>query len=462
MESDRPRHRLHSDGLKLVSAAEMRPLKILACMFQGGGNVPLILPILGELAARGHRVRVMAGPGVRHSRLPVSASLLQRLPEIGAELVRFDEPEVHPFDDRKYSERSLIVSWTPATFRSPQREARTAVWAPAWSRNVTDELRREKADLVVADFVLLGALIAAEAARIPSVALLHTIYPWPLAGLPPYGPGYEPKAGPLGFCRDVVGRAIVGRLWIRNALSPLNGARLLCGLQALRSPVQQYGAAARVLVLASPAFDWPARFPANVRHVGTPEDRADPIDLGDGWLTQGAEPLVVVSLSTLDQGQSDLLWNILVALAGLPVRALVTIGPALEAAEFDPPANVRLVKFVSHDVVLPHAHALVTQCGIGTLTKSLRHGVPMVCLPLVGDQHDNAARVVARNAGIRLSAKAECGCIRSAIMRVLQDARFQEGALALRSAMLTDEAPAHQAADQIEQAARSLKGVRSG
>jgi hypothetical protein len=37
-----------------------RPLKILACMFQGGGNIPVILPVLAELVARDHRVRVMA------------------------------------------------------------------------------------------------------------------------------------------------------------------------------------------------------------------------------------------------------------------------------------------------------------------------------------------------------------------------------------------------------------------
>ena len=406
-------------------------------------------------------MRVMVGPGVRRSRLPISASLLHRVAEIGAEFVRFDEPEIHPFDEGKSSERSLIASWTPTSFRSVQGEARAATWAPAWSRNVRDELRREKTDIVVADFVLLGALIAAEAARIPSVALMHTVYPCPVAGAPPYGPGYAPKAGPLGLCRDVLGRAIVSRLWIRNALSPLNSARSLNGLRALRSPFQQYDAA-RVLVLVSPAFDWPARFPANVRHVGTSEDRADPVGADVGWLTQGTGPIVVVSLSTLDQGQSDLLRKILVALAGLSVRALVTLGPALEAGEFEPPANVRLVKFVSHDVVLPHAHALVTQCGIGTLTKSLRHGVPMVCLPLVGDQHDNAARVVARSAGIRLPAKADCGCIQTAIMRVLQDKRIQEGALALRSAMLSDEAPACQAADQIEQAAGSNKPVRAG
>ncbi|MCK1393932.1 hypothetical protein IVB29_24640 [Bradyrhizobium sp. 1] len=121
-----------------------------------------------------------------------------------------------------------------------------------------------------------------------------------------------------------------------------------------------------------------------------------------------------------------------------------------------------MVKLVSHEAVLPHVHAVVTQCGIGTLTKSLRHGVPMVCLPLVGDQHDNAARVVARGAGIRLPAEAECRCIQSAIMRILQDNRFRQGALALRNAIFSGGVPAHSAADQIERAVRPLRRSRSG
>jgi UDP:flavonoid glycosyltransferase YjiC (YdhE family) len=228
-------------------------------------------------------------------------------------------------------------------------------------------------------------------------------------------------------------------------------------LPALRSPFQQYDAAARLLVLVSPAFDWPApRLPTNVRHVGTPEDIVGPIEGGEGCLTDGNGPLVVVSLSTLNQGQSAILRKILLALSDLPVRALVTLGPALEAEHIKAPTNVRLERFTPHDVVLPYANALVTQCGIGTLTKSLRHGVPMVCLPLVGDQHDNAARVAARNAGIRLRADTEFKCIRSAIIRVLQDKRFRQGALTLGKAMSSERNPAQRAADEIERAARPV------
>src|SRR3954469_10649214 len=68
-----------------------RPLfaRVLAAVFQGGGNIPLILPVLAELAARGHAVRVMAGPGIRRSRLPVSPDLLLRLAGAGAREVPF-------------------------------------------------------------------------------------------------------------------------------------------------------------------------------------------------------------------------------------------------------------------------------------------------------------------------------------------------------------------------------------
>lgn len=432
-----------------------RPLGILACMFQGGGNLPLILPILRELIARGHTVRVMAGPGVRTSRLKLGPSLLQRVDQMGAAVIPFREPDVHPFDDATFTDLGLIGSWTPTAFRNVQREARATVWAPAWALNVSSELRREKVDLVVADFVLLGALAAAEAARIPHIALMHNVYRWPTRGVPPCGPGYAPKAGPLGLVRDVTGRAAVERLWVRNALPALNRARAQTGLPALHSPRQQYDTAARVLVLTSAAFDWPAsHLPANVRHVGTPEDERKPAHEGHDWPTDGKGPFIVVSLSTLNQGQIVTLKNILAALSGLPIRALVTLGPSLDAEQFEAPSNVRLEKFVPHDLVLPHAAALITQCGIGTLTKALRHGVPMVCLPLVGDQHDNAARVIARNAGVRLAAEASPDQLRSAISRVMTDERFKQGALELGKALAFEGDAARRAADEIELALR--------
>src|SRR5512145_2036177 len=58
---------------------------ILMAMFQGGGNIPQLLPIVTRLVTLGHRVRVLVGPGVRRSRLPVSESLWRSLHATGAQ-----------------------------------------------------------------------------------------------------------------------------------------------------------------------------------------------------------------------------------------------------------------------------------------------------------------------------------------------------------------------------------------
>jgi UDP:flavonoid glycosyltransferase YjiC (YdhE family) len=118
----------------------------------------------------------------------------------------------------------------------------------------------------------------------------------------------------------------------------------------------------------------------------------------------------------------------------------VTLGPSLAASQFTPPPNVTLETFLSHAAVLPHVDAMVTQCGLGTLMKALTHGVPLVCIPLVGDQPDNAARVTARGAGLRVSADAPPARIREAIQRVVTDPAFKQAAHQLATKMAGEDA----------------------
>ena len=418
-------------------------------MFQGGGNIPLIMPIVARLVARGHRVRVMAGPGVRHSRLPVSAAFLQRISASGATLVPFPDPDVHPMDQATPA-RGIFGGWVPRAFRPVQRGAEVTLWAPVWAERVAAELGRESADVVVSDFVLLGAVAAAEAAGMPAVVLMHTIPPRPVSGVPPYGLGLLPARGALGMLRDMLGRAVVDRVHVRNGLPPLNRARALLGLSPLRTPFEQYDAAERVLVLASSEFDFaPERMAPNVRHVGTPLDDAASAMWNLPWSSDDSRPLVLVSLSTLEQGQATIMQRVIDALAPLAVRGLVTLGPALESGQFEAPPNVKLESFVPHSAVLSHVAAMVTQCGLGTLMKALAHGVPLVCIPLVGDQPDNAARVVVRGAGIRLDRDAAPETISAAIQRVLTESVFGESARRM-AGILAKEDGVGAAVEEIE------------
>src|SRR5215216_2004138 len=125
-------------------------------MFQGGGNIPLITPIVGRLVARGHDVRVIAGPGVRASRLPVSARMRERLLAAGARIVPFSEPAVHPLDAAPAID-GIDNEEIPAALRTRIIAETTPIhWAAAWAENVRAELRHEPTDALVADFVLAG------------------------------------------------------------------------------------------------------------------------------------------------------------------------------------------------------------------------------------------------------------------------------------------------------------------
>jgi UDP:flavonoid glycosyltransferase YjiC (YdhE family) len=425
-------------------------MRIISAMFQGGGNIPLLMPIMAHLVERGHAVKIIAGPGIRRSRLPVSAQFGQRIAESSASLVPFREPAKHPLDDAPPL-RGLLGDWVPKPFRGIPAERQTVLWSSAWAENVSTALRREAADLVIADYYLLGALAAAEAARVPSVALMRTVSVCPISGMPPYGTGWLPSRTPVGFVRDGLGRAALACLDHRNGLKSLNALRGSLGLDPLRWTFEQYDRAARVPILVSSSFDFFGKPSANVLHVGTPtEDTAKAPAWSSPWSPKDERPFVVVALSTLDQGQAPLLHRILRALAGLDLRALVTLGPALNPVEFSAPPNVILEPVVPHSAVLPHAAALVTQCGLGTLTKALVCGILLVCIPLVGDQPDNAARVVARGAGIRIKKEASPERIAAAIDRVLTTPQFREASRRLGTSMLNEGDAVLNAVETIE------------
>lgn len=74
------------DVAAVIPSSE-RSARFLFAMFQGGGNIPLILPVAAELVTRGHEVRVLAGPGIRAGRLPISDRFRERIAAAGATFV---------------------------------------------------------------------------------------------------------------------------------------------------------------------------------------------------------------------------------------------------------------------------------------------------------------------------------------------------------------------------------------
>ncbi|XP_074506535.1 UDP-glucuronosyltransferase 1A1-like isoform X1 [Sebastes fasciatus] len=68
------------------------------------------------------------------------------------------------------------------------------------------------------------------------------------------------------------------------------------------------------------------------------------------------------------------------------------------------PENVKLMKWVPQNDLLAHpgARAFITHAGSHGLFEGLCHAIPMVMVPIGGDQPDNAQRIASREAGVVL------------------------------------------------------------
>ena len=227
----------------------------------------------------------------------------------------------------------------------------------------------------------------------------------------------------------------------------INRARREVELPPVRSTLEQFCRADRLLVLTSPSFDFvPPGLPAHAVYIGTPMPRPKP----SGWQPPpGDGPLVVVALSTTFQNQSALLERIAAVLGTLGVRGLITSG-AIDPMSLRVPANVTVARHIPHVDVLPHARIVVTHAGHGTTIAALAHGVPVLCLPHGHDQPGIAARASAAGAGIRLSKGASVDKLTRTLQRLLDDPSFSDAAGRLAEAIAAEGDGADHGADELE------------
>jgi MGT family glycosyltransferase len=313
---------------------------------------------------------------------------------------------------------------------------------------VGDALAAARYDTVLLDMGAIAAAAACEASGVPYV-FLDTTIPlmrwWPGRPCPGTGRGLadDPSVdAELAAAMD----ALLDATWLDCA----NEARSSFGLEPIAHITEVEERAARVLALTSAAFDHgAAAAPANYRYVGS----CVPIGDGDGHEglvdRDDGRPLVVMSPTTtsLAAGQVPFVRASIEALASLPVRGVVTVGRSLDPDDFEAAANVAVAGHVAHGALLPHASAMITHCGHGTVMTALHHGVPIVGLPDFADQADIAARVVDRGAGLRLGKPPDPGAIRDAVEEVVADPSYAAAAQAIAAQMAVEDGPSAAAAE---------------
>jgi MGT family glycosyltransferase len=398
----------------------------LFAVVDGGGNVPAELSAARCLVGRGHAVTVLA-----------EDSVAADVRSAGAVLRRWERAPNRP--DRKPANDPSRDWECKYPWQLVDRLLETIIIGPAerYAEDVAQAIEETSPDLVVCSMFCVGGMIAAERAGVPFDVAFSTIYPLPAKGIPPFGTGVAPARTFIGRWRDRALNVLAERLW-NKGVTRLNALRSEYGLPPLVRLLDQLRRARRQLVLTSAAFDFSGTLPANARYVGPVLD--DPV-----WAERvswtpppGGDPLVLVAMSSTYQDQLASLQRVIDALGRLPVRAVVTTGPALDPAALQPRANVTVVPSAPHRQVLQQAALVVTHGGHGTVIKALAAGLPMIVLPHGRDQADVAARVTSRGAGLSLKRNAGAAVIAGAVTRILRNDSYRAAARRLGDAVCRD------------------------
>ncbi len=357
--------------------------KLLCYTSPGRGHLFPTVPVLLEMARRGHDVSLMTLSG-EVARM-TAAGLRTRPIDAAIEAVMHDD-------------------WGASSPTAAlDRAVRVFV---ARAEHEIPDLRRaiatEQPDLVLVDFNCWGAAAVAEQSGLPWALFLPYFLPWKLPGLPPFGPGLAPRRDLLGRLRDTVMARLVHGVVNRN-LPALNSVRARVGLPPLGHMTDLGRTAPRILYYTAEPFEYacPAR-PPSVVPVGPCfwEPPADP----PTWLARVTKPLVLVTCSTEFQDDGRMVDVALEALAQEDVFVVATTA-AVDPARFRPPVDAHIERFVPHGPILQRAAAVVCHGGMGVTQKALAAGVPVCVVPFGRDQLEVARHVEVAGAGTRLLPK---------------------------------------------------------
>jgi MGT family glycosyltransferase len=308
--------------------------------WDGGGNTAPTYPLVRGLVARGHTVAILGQP-----------AQAEAARDLGATFAPLGLPD-----------------WPPGKSIEEERDvALPLAFGPTVGEAVLESIARHTPDVLVVDCYLTSGLAAAERSQLPAAALVHTLY-------------------------HAFVRRTVGQRW-RDALPTINTVRTRFGLLPVESPMALMDPIKVVLVACPQEFDTAMPdLPANVRYVGAIRDAPPAAERASPWGRTEGQPQVLVAFSTTYQHQEDVLRRVATALAALPVQAIMTVGAAIAPGAIAPAPNVAMHRYLPHAALLPDCALVVTHAGFGTVMAVLAHGVPLLCLPMGRDQHENAAR----------------------------------------------------------------------
>jgi rhamnosyltransferase subunit B len=307
----------------------------------------------------------------------------------------------------------------------------------------------EGAVAIVAHAIAFSAHALAEKLELPlAVVILSPVLLYS-ADDPPLGaksPFVAAPAGPLarGYNRALLwGLARIADLWA----APLRRFRRELGLPR-RAPFAFFSGTAPGVqaialhsrLLAPKAFDLS---PDLLVAGHSFHDRSLPVDAGEmsaleAFLAAGAPPIAFTLGSFVVEGRLDHYRAAIAAAQEVGRRAVLLAHPDdVGRLRREAPGDVFVTAYTPHSMLFPRCCVVAHHGGVGTSGQALRAGAPQLVTPFLGDQPDNAARLVRLGLARALPGRGFTAKAMSAELRtLLEDARFalQARAVAARVA----------------------------
>ncbi|WP_228558089.1 glycosyltransferase [Myxococcus sp. AB056] len=290
------------------------------------------------------------------------------------------------------------------------------------ARRIAEEIEASGTDVVLADYLMPAALLAARKTRRPYVALYHSALPFPVEGAAPFGSGLEDDTPRDAAWTQAEQRGLALLRWF--------DARVARAAKRLRVPLKTNGLLAAPisddlnLMATTPALE-PGLdpLPGPVEMTGPCLPRPAPANLDDPALTdiRPGRTHVYVSLGTVFNDQPHVFHAILDGLARHDVDVVVSAGASFERLQARAGPRTQVFRRVPQVPLLQKVDLVVTHGGNNTVQESLAAGRPMVVVPFGGDQLANARRVERLGVGRAVLPSAlSAGAIAHALTQVSQ------------------------------------------
>jgi zeaxanthin glucosyltransferase len=370
-----------------------------------------------ELQRRGHRVTVFQAPELEQ--------------KVSAEGLAFAPLAARGFSVQHYVD--LVVEQQGV---SPRNFLDYAIKsAGMFCEEAPRALQSAGVDGVVADISQPGGATAAEMVGLPFVSVCNAL---PLHSEPDVPPDFMAWQYHDTWWARLRNRLAYGvRDWmIRPLHRVLNRYRRGSGLRPYGSPDDSFSPLAQITQLVR-EFDFPRkRLPEHFHYVGPYRREAEsgvsfPFERLDG------RPVVYASLGTVFGSRIEI-WNAIIGgCAGLDVQLVIALGGrGREELLSQLPGGAIVVEYAPQRELLKRAALAITHGGLNSVMEALAAGVPLLAIPITGDQFGVASRIVYTGVGEVVPA-AKCNAFRiaAAARKILGMAGYRERECAIGAAI---------------------------